>query len=174
MQEGIMKKIFVTVLFVLLFGFGLRANAVFSNPDSIRVYVEPHSSAFIADEAMRAWTTASGGKIKFKKVTKPEDVQIYVRFIKNIAKSTDSNAIGLTHHLYANGRTLEVIEISEKAPNGRLYSHDSRLRVMIHEFGHALGLDHSNNSRSVMYPAKGSKTIQPEDIQTLKNLYGWK
>ena len=76
--------------------------------------------------------------------------------------------------MYANGRTLEIIEISEKAPDGRLYSRDARLRVMIHEFGHALGLEHSTNPRSVMYPSKGAKTILPDDVRTLKYIYGWK
>jgi hypothetical protein len=171
-----MKKVlfFILLIFGFLFIISPKTEAIFSNPDSIRVYVEDHPSDFIASEAMNAWTSATGGKIKFKKAAKPEDVQIYVRFVKNIGKSTNSNTIGLTHHLYANGRTLEIIEISEKAPDGRLYSRDARLRVMIHEFGHALGLEHSTNPRSVMYPSKGAKTILPDDVRTLKYIYGWK
>ena len=171
-----MKKllIFVLLFFGFLFVTDLKTEARFDNPESIRVYVEQHPSSFIADEAMNAWTTATKGKIKFKKATKPEDVQIYVKFTKNIAKNTGSNAIGLTHTIYANGRLLEVIEISEKSPNGRLYSRDARLRVMIHEFGHAIGLkDHSTNPKSVMYPTKGAKTILPDDVRTLKYIYGW-
>lgn len=170
-----MKKIlfFILLIFGFLFLVSPNAEAIFANPESIRVYVEPHSSAFIADEAMSAWTKATAGKIKFKKATKPEDVQIYVRFVKNIGKSTDSNAIGLTHHIYANGHRLELIEISEKAPNGRLFSRDARLRVMIHEFGHALGLEHSTDPKSVMYPTKGTKIIHADDVRTLKYIYGW-
>ena len=171
-----MKKVlfFILLIFGFLFFVSPNAEAKFANPDSIRVYVEPHPSAFIADEAMAAWTKATNGKIKFKKATKPEDVQIYVRYVKNIGKSTNSNAIGLTHHMYANGRTLELIEISEKSPNGRLYSRDARLRVMIHEFGHALGLEHSTDPKSVMYPTKGTKIISQDDVRTLKYVYGWK
>ena len=170
-----MKKILFFILLIsgFLFLVSPNAEAIFANPESIRVYVEPHSSAFIADEAMSAWTKATAGKIKFKKATKPEDVQIYVRFVKNIGKSTDSNAIGLTHHIYANGHRLELIEISEKAPNGRLFSRDARLRVMIHEFGHALGLEHSTDPKSVMYPTKGTKIIHADDVRTLKYIYGW-
>lgn len=170
-----MKKLwcFIFLVFGFLFLISPNVEAKFSNPDSIRVYVEPHPTSFIADEAMSAWTKATAGKIKFKKVTKPEDVQIYVRFVKNIGKATNSNAIGLTHHLYANGHSLEVIEISEKAPNGRLYSRDARLRVMIHEFGHAIGLEHSTDPKSVMYPTKGTKIISQDDVRTLKYVYGW-
>lgn len=170
-----MKKLllFIFILFGFIFFNTQSADAIFSNPTSIRVYVESHPSSSIATEAMSAWTNATGGKIKFKKAAKPDDVQIYVRFVKNIGKSTSSNTIGLTHHIYSNGRELELIEISEKAPNGRLFSRDARLRVLIHEFGHAIGLDHSNNPKSVMYPTKGSKAILPDDVKTLKYLYGW-
>jgi predicted Zn-dependent protease len=171
-----MKKVLFFTFLILgfLFLVSPNAQAIFANPESIRVYVEPHPTSFIADEAMSAWTKATAGKVKFKKATKPEDVQIYVRFVKNIGKSTNSDTIGLTHHLYANGHRLELIEISEKSPNGRLYSRDARLRVMIHEFGHALGLEHSTDPKSVMYPSKGAKTILPDDVRTLKYVYGWK
>ena len=171
-----MKKImlFIFLLFSFLFVTPTIADAVFTNPTSIRVYVESHPSSSIATEAMNAWTGATNGKIKFKKASKPEDVQIYVRFVKNIGQSTGTNTIGLTHHMYANGRQLELIEISEKSPNGRLFSRDARLRVLIHEFGHALGLEHNGNSKSVMYPTKGSKTITSDDVRTLQYLYGWK
>ena len=104
-----MKKLLCLIL--LIFGFlfliSPKSEAVFNNPDSIRVYVESHPSASIATEAMNAWTSATGGKIKFKKAAKPEDVQIYVRFVKNIGQATNSNTIGLTHHIYANGRTFD-------------------------------------------------------------------
>jgi predicted Zn-dependent protease len=170
-----MKKLlsFILILFGSIFITTTSADAVFSNPTSIRVYVESHQSSSVADEAMKAWTSATKGHIKFVKAKKPEEVQIYVRFVKNIGKNTGSNTIGLTHHMYANGRQLELIEISEKAPNGRLFSHDARLRVMIHEFGHALGLNHTNDPKSVMYPTKGVKTISSDDVRTLQYLYGW-
>ena len=170
-----MKKllILIFILLGLLIFAPNKSEAIFTNPTSIKVYVEPHPSASIASEAMNCWTTATNGKIKFQKKSKPEDVQIYVRFVKNIGKSTNSNTIGLTHHIYSNGKQFKLIEISEKAPNGRLFSHDARLRVLIHEFGHALGLDHTSNPKSVMYPSKGSKTITPDDIRTLQYLYGW-
>ena len=50
----------------------------------------------------------------------------------------------------------------------------SLLATAIHETGHALGLLHSTNPASVMYPfATNNETLSPEDVGAIRALYGW-
>lgn len=48
------------------------------------------------------------------------------------------------------------------------------LEVMIHEIGHALGLDHDTDKTAIMYPYSSNRflTPQPRDVQRIVALYG--
>jgi hypothetical protein len=48
------------------------------------------------------------------------------------------------------------------------------LSVSLHEIGHVLGLSHSNNRNSVMYPYdQNISVLDPETISAIRALYGW-
>jgi predicted Zn-dependent protease len=75
------------------------------------------------------------------------------------------NALG---HEFCEG--LYEIKNGKQTINIYQYDNDYRLvRVLAHEFGHALGLNHSANSNAVMYRLIKSDVIElsPDDIATL-------
>ena len=50
------------------------------------------------------------------------------------------------------------------------YTHKRIVNTAEHELGHAIGLSHNNN-QSVMQPSGSFFTIQPADVQAVKNIY---
>ena len=65
------------------------------------------------------------------------------------------------------GQRINIYEFKDKA---------QLVRVLAHELGHALGLDHNDNPDSIMYYLNQStnQKLSPEDLQSLKKVCGIK
>jgi hypothetical protein len=71
---------------------------------------------------------------------------------------------------------------AQTPPSGRLHLDSSESwtpallqAVVLHEIGHVLGLKHSTDPASTMYPiSPGRSTIDGESQRALRNLYGWR
>ena len=95
-------------------------------------------------------------------------VQKYNGLVKTVNATVDKvNASAgqeFEEGIYKSDQSGEKITIYE-FPN-----RTTLVRVLAHEFGHALGLDHNSNQNSIMYYLNSSKNFVPtkEDISALK------
>lgn len=95
-----------------------------------------------------------------------------------VGKTLDLNSAGMAFIQYYD-RTLNGLNILGQtraivySNNFTLYRYTlpERIHVAEHELGHALGLAHSSDTKSVMYPAVCDNNISPGDIAGLAQAY---
>lgn len=98
-------------------------------------------------------------------------IQTYVDKYNGLVRDINSNVN------IVNKTAGEVEEglYSSNPPTIDIYQYDSNLkfiRLITHELGHALGLDHNDNSESIMYKLNNgtSKKLSADDISDLKTI----
>ncbi len=161
---------------------------VWEDPQAISIFCEPFDDkqpqppeAF--EKALRAWQSASNGGIQFKPLTRHNDTSEGIF----IAWSDDTNP----QRPYEVGRTLNQTHFKKGQlfiyrsdlvlqRNPRINQHlDSEAQCLqlyatfLHEIGHALGLEHTQNPHSVMfYRSLQNHQFTHEDLAQLQRLYG--
>jgi hypothetical protein len=107
--------------------------------------------------------------------TQADTINDIVVVINEVASNNNLDIV-IQHNI---GNTLgrEFCEGFYEYKNGKrsitIYQYDNNyrlVRVLAHEFGHALGLNHSKNSTAVMYPLIQSDSLElaPDDIEALR------
>ena len=182
-----MKKIFALIaVFILtcIFCFSLEKPRWVGQP--IYVYIPEYGNmSKLMKQAFDSWQNTSKQLVRFKYVNNPNNANIEVEFVDFVANCNDANAVGCTEISTRGGQyykayvTIGTKEYVRNYSNGRYSrqivtrSKDHIYGVMLHEAGHAIGLDHSQSSGSIMYPydLDTMQYLTKEDMRLLYNKY---
>ena len=138
---------------------------------SATVYIETDNPTFRAayQEAIASWNAT--GVFTFQLVEDKSQANIIATEMNDSSITAAGEAESKTNVL-TNRYTSVTVRLNAYYLLNRQYgySHERIVNTAAHELGHAIGLDH-NESESVMQSAGSFYSIQPVDIQDVKELY---
>ena len=183
-----MKKILILLL-ILLIGTGVFA---LNKPRwltlPIHVYVPQNAGSYsmLMNKAFRDWQSRTKGLVQFRYVHRQSEAHIYVKFVDRVYNCGSEFAVGCTRYENINAKgyfTQNYIEVGTNeftvdnkgkiTSTNKKYSSDSIYDILLHEIGHAVGLGHSYDKKSIMYPSMLStpQSITKEDLKILEDKY---
>lgn len=181
-----MKKIFVLILLILTSSLCLALEKPRWVGQPIYVYIPEHGNmSVLMKQAFTAWERQSKSLVRFKFVNSPSNANIEVEFVDFVSNCNSDHAVGCTEmstkgsQYYKAYVTIGTKEYIRDYSGGRYTrriaerSKDHIYGVMLHEAGHAIGLDHSPNNGSIMYPydLDSMQYLTKEDMRLLYNKY---
>ena len=138
---------------------------------SATVYIDTTNETFRSayQEAMDAWNQT--GAFTFQIINDKDKADIVATEMNDGNVSAAGEAESQTNLLTKRFTHVTVRLNSYYLLDRRYgYSHERIINTAAHELGHAIGLDH-NEEESVMQSAGSFYSIQPIDIQAVKDLY---
>jgi tetratricopeptide (TPR) repeat protein len=124
--------------------------------------------------ACQMWTEASQGRLSFQSVSRPEDSNIECAFTSDSGAMEDAAAAGVTAWTGYGEAPKARISLLTTDHEGNPLTREAFLDTCLHELGHAVGLEHSQNIDDIMYPSHRSKplmTISQNDAKRVIVLY---
>ncbi len=181
-----MKKFIILILLLLtpITCFALEKPRWVGLP--IYVYIPEYGNmSKLMKQAFEAWEDRSKSLVRFKFVSSPSSANIEVEFVDFVANCNDAGAVGCTETMVRGGQyykafvTIGTKEYLRTFDGGQYVRKivtrpkDHIYGVMLHEAGHAIGLGHSANKGSIMYPydLDSLQYLTDEDMKLLYNKY---
>ena len=138
---------------------------------SATVYIDTTNETLRSayQEAINSWNQT--GAFTFQIINDKEEADIVATEMNDGSVSAAGEAESKTN-LLTNRFTHVTVRLNSYYLLDRRYgySHERIVNTAAHELGHAIGLDH-NEEESVMQSAGSFYSIQPVDIQAVKDLY---
>ena len=138
---------------------------------SATVYIDTMNETLRSayQEAINSWNQT--GAFTFQIINDKEEADIIATEMNDGSVSAAGEAESKTNLLTNRFTHVTVCLNSYYLLDRRYgYSHERIVNTAAHELGHAIGLDH-NEEESVMQSAGSFYSIQPVDIQAVKDLY---
>ena len=150
----------------------------------IKVYIPKSNYTPLMKQAFSAWTKATKGRVTFSYVYNKDLAQDVVEFIDRFNEGSVVGLASAPTSVYKTRSGDEYhrlkqikITVADHTTTGKPMDRDQIYTVMLHEIGHSLGLPHTNDKASIMYPScydYKTQEISNLELDKLSEIYGWK
>ncbi len=127
--------------------------------------------------ALKEWEDCSDGMVKFQLVDLPDEANISISWIRKLEPIDQEHPLGMAE-LHRAGKDEFHVEMriaTRDNMTGKPLTHEQIKTVLLHEFGHAIGLwGHSKDEADVMYYAADALHPTARDSSTVKMVYSHK